>query len=123
MIALASNKRRLKCPVCERTIERKSRQQNFCSTRCRMRVFREKMPARSGYTGGVTNPQKSSNENNVLQWPKTRSSLSCNDPLNLLGGGSWQWPSALRIDSKTLAKIRHSEIGGELLMPPQEAEQ
>ena len=58
MSALASNKRRLKCPVCERAVDRKSRQQNFCSTRCRMKAFREKTPVGSGHTGGVTNPPK-----------------------------------------------------------------
>ena len=58
MSALASNKRRLKCPVCEPAVDRKSRQQNFCSTRCRMKAFREKTPVGSGHTGGVTNPLK-----------------------------------------------------------------
>lgn len=120
MTALASNKRRLRCPVCERTVERKSRQQEYCSTRCRMKAFREKTPPVSGYTGSVTNPPKSSNENNLLQWPKTGSSLSANGPLNLLGGGSWKWSGAGQIDSKTLAKIRWCEVGGEFMKPPEE---
>src|SRR5262249_17024854 len=75
--ALATSKRRLKCPVSERTIKRQSRQQRFWSTRCRMKAFREKIPAEGGYTGGVTKPPKSSNENNVLQWRKSRSRVSC----------------------------------------------
>ena len=120
MSALASNKRRLKCPVCERAVDRKSRQQNFCSTRCRMKAFREKTPVGSGHTGGVTNPPKLSSQNNVLQWPKTGSSLSSNGPINLLGGGSWKWLGAGVIDSKTLAKIRWCEVGGKFQMPPEE---
>jgi hypothetical protein len=119
MTALSSNKRRLKCPVCERTIERKSRQQTFCSTQCRMKAFREKTPVGSGYTGGVTNPPNFSSQNNILQWPKTGSSLSANGPLNLLGGGSWKWSGAGVLDSKTLAKIKRSEVGGELKLPPE----
>jgi hypothetical protein len=74
----------------------------------------------SQYTASVTNPHKLSSQNNVLQWPKSGSSLFCNGPLNLLGGGSWKWPGAGHLDSKTLAKIRHSEIGGKLMLPPEE---
>lgn len=118
MSTLASNKRRLKCSVCDRTTERKSRQQEYCSTRCRMKAFREKTPAGTGYTGSVTGPHKSVSENNVLQWPKTGSSLSANGPINLLGGGNWKWPGAGSLDGPTLAKIRWSEVGGELAEPP-----
>ena len=120
MSALASNKRQFKCPVCERTIERKSRQQEYCSTRCRKRAWREKIPEVTHDSGRGTNPHKSVSENNVLQWPKTGSSLSANGPLNLLGGGSWKWSGAGQIDSKTLAKISWCEVGGEFQMPPEE---
>jgi hypothetical protein len=108
----------VRCPVCDRAVERQSRQQKYCSTRCRMKAFREKTPVPPGYTGNVTNPPKSSNENNVLQWQKTGSSLSINGPLNLLGGGSWRWPATGHLDGKTLSKIRHCEVGGELMLPP-----
>jgi hypothetical protein len=70
-------------------------------------------------TALIPTPHKNSNENNILQWPKSRSSLSSNGPLNLLGGGSWQWPRALPIDGKTIQKIRHSEVGGELMEAPE----
>jgi hypothetical protein len=79
---------------------------------------RLKIEARYPHSGDVRTPHKSSNENNVLQWPKTGSSLFCNGPLNLLGGGSWKWPGAGTLDGETLAKIRHLEIGGEFLFPP-----
>jgi hypothetical protein len=120
MSALASNKRRLKCPVCDRTVDRQSRQQNYCSTRCRKRAWREKIPGLTHDSGRGTNPHKSASENNVLQWPKTGSSLSANGPLNLLGGGSWRWPGAGHLDAKTMSKIRRCEVGGELMEPPHE---
>jgi endogenous inhibitor of DNA gyrase (YacG/DUF329 family) len=119
MNALASSKRRLTCPACKRTVERHSRQQQYCSTRCRMKAFREKMPEMGACSGSVTNPPKISHENNVLQWPKTGSGLSANGPINLLGGGSWRWPDAGRIDSATLAKVRWCEVGGDLVQAPE----
>jgi hypothetical protein len=127
MTALATSKRRFKCPVCECTVERQSRQQQFCSTRCRMKARRKETPvgelkkdARYPHSGGVTDPPKFDSENNILQWPKSESSISCNGPINLLGGGSWKWPGAGQIDNKTLAKIRWCEVGGDLQMPPEE---
>jgi len=85
-----------------------------------MKAFRKKIPSEGGYTRGVTNPPKKDNRNNILQWPKSGSSLSCNGPINLLGGGSWKWPAAGEIDRKTRAKILRCEVGGQLLMPPEE---
>ena len=38
--------------------------------------------------------------------------------MNLLGGGSWKWSGAGQIDSKTLAKIRWCEVGGEFRCRP-----
>jgi hypothetical protein len=115
----------VRCPVCPRTVERRSRQQVYCSTRCRKRAGRGKsradalkIPPRYPHSGHGTNPHKSASENNVLPRPKSQSSLFCKGPLNLLGGGSWKWPGTGHLDGKTLAKIRHSEIGAELLMPP-----
>jgi hypothetical protein len=116
----------VRCPVCPRTVERRSRQQVYCSTRCRKRAGRRKpradaikIPPRYPYSGHGTNHHNFSSENNVLQEPKTGSSLFCNGPLNLLGGGSWKWPGAGHLDGKTLAKIRHSEVGGDLMLPPE----
>jgi len=123
-MTLASSKRRFRCPVCERTVGRKSRTQTYCSAKC-MRKGNYARKAGSGLLLGqdtalIPTPHKSSNENNVLRWPRSASSLSRNGPLNLLGGGSWKWPGAVQLDSKTLAKIRHSEIGGELMPPPED---
>lgn len=128
MTALASNKRQFKCPVCERTVERKSRTQAYCSAKCMRKGNRAveklaaealKTPPRYPYSGDVRTPYKSSNENNVLQWPQTGSSLSANGPINLLGGGSWKWPGAGHVDIKTISKVRWCEVGGELMDPPE----
>ena len=124
MTALASNKRRLKCPICERTVERKSRTQGYCSAKC-MRKGNYARKAGSGVLPGqdtalIPTPHKSSYENNILQWPQTGSSISSNGPISLLGGGSWKWPGRGQLDGKTLAKIRWCEVGGELMEPPDE---
>jgi len=76
-MTLATSKRQLNCPVCDRTVDRQSRQQHFCSTRCRKRHWRDKISAEGGDTRRGTNPHKSSNENNILQWPKPRSRGPC----------------------------------------------
>jgi endogenous inhibitor of DNA gyrase (YacG/DUF329 family) len=128
MTTLASSNRLLKCPICERIVDRQARQQVFCSTRCRKRAARErtagalKIAGRYPHSGRGTNPHKSASKNNNLQWPKPGSSLFGNGPLNILGGGSWRWPGAGHLDGKTLAKIRHREVGGELVVPPLKSE-
>jgi hypothetical protein len=112
----------VRCPACDRTVGRRSRQQIFCSTRCRKRAHKApwtlKTPVSYHPSEEGTNPPKSPNENNVLQWPKTGSSLTRNGPINLLGGGSWKWPKAGKLDRKTRAKIRWCEVGGEFAGPP-----
>ena len=81
-----------------------------------------KKPARYPHSRDVPDAYKLENKNNVLQRPKSQSSLFCNGPLNLLGGGSWRWSDTGRLDSKTLEKIRHCEVGGELVMPSPKSE-
>ena len=92
-MTLASSKRRFRCPVCERTVGRKSRTQTYCSAKC-MRKGNYARKAGSGLLLGqdtalIPTPHKSSNENNVLRWPRSASSLSRNGPLNLLVGVIW----------------------------------
>jgi hypothetical protein len=102
----------VKCSACGRTVRRKSRQQRYCSDRCRVYAQREnkartaiKNPVVGQDSGSVTNPPKKSCENNGLQGAKSGSSI----PLNLLGG--YRWPDAPKLDSETLERIRHLEIG------------
>ena len=94
MTALASSKRRLKCPVCERMSTANPGSKSTVQLDAEMRAhkaFRRKNTAATGRSGERTNPPKFDNKNNILQWPKTGSSLSANGPINLLGGGSWKW--------------------------------
>jgi hypothetical protein len=106
MTALASSKRQFKCPICERTAERKSRTQVYCSAKCMRRANYGKPPAgalengpRNPHSPHVLTPHKISNENNILQWPKTRSSLCFRDGIvgpprvihaAVIAGREWQ---------------------------------
>jgi hypothetical protein len=123
MIEAVRRNEPVRCPICNRTVKRKSRQQIYCSPKC-MRKGNYVRKAGLGQLVGqdtalVPNPPKKSNENNILQWPKTGSSISANGPINLLGGGSWKWPVRGKLDSTTISKIRWCEIGGELMGPPE----
>ena len=102
----------VKCAACGRTVRRKSRQQRYCSDRCRDYARREnkartaiKNPVVGQDTGQPTNPHFLSNKNNRLQGAKSGSSI----PLNVLGG--YRWPDAPKVDSKTLERICHLEVG------------
>jgi hypothetical protein len=101
----------VKCSACGRTVRRKSRQQRYCSDRCRVYAQREnkartaiKNPVVGQDGGSVTNPPKKSCENNSLQGAKSGSSI----PLNLLGG--YRWPDAPKVDSETLERILYVEV-------------
>jgi endogenous inhibitor of DNA gyrase (YacG/DUF329 family) len=103
----------VRCHACGRSVARKSREQRYCSDRCRQFAFREnkartaiKISDLGEETGRVTTPQKTVNENNGLQTPKSGSSV----PLNILGG--YRWPNATGIDRELLRKIIRAEIGG-----------
>lgn len=106
----------VRCPVCDRTAERQSRQQIYCSPKC-MRRGNYARKVGSGELLGhdtalVPDPQKLSRQNSILQRPKTGSSIFANGPLNLLGGGSWRWPDAGQLDAKTISNILWCEVGG-----------
>jgi predicted nucleic acid-binding Zn ribbon protein len=101
------------CDACGRRVARKSRQQKFCSDRCRQFAARENK-ARTAIknsvlgqdTGRVTNPLKSVSKNNEPRGPKSGSSI----PLNVLGG--YRWPNAVGADRGLLCKIIRAEVGG-----------
>jgi hypothetical protein len=103
----------VKCSACGRTVRRKSRQQRYCSDRCRVYAQREnkartaiKNPVVGQDSGSVTNPPKKSCENNSLQGAKSGSSI----PFNILGG--YRWPNSIGVDRDLLRKIIRAEIGG-----------
>jgi len=101
------------CEACGRKVKRKSRQQKFCSDRCRDFARREnnartasKNPVLGQDTGKPTNPHKLSHKNNEVHGAKSGSSI----PLNVLGG--YRWPNAPQLDARTLANVIRREIGG-----------
>lgn len=78
MIAKARRDAPVRCPICERTTKRQSRQQVYCSRGC-MRRANYARKAGLGLLSGqdtarVPDPHKSSNENNNPQPLKTESS-------------------------------------------------
>jgi hypothetical protein len=105
------------CQACGRKVKRKSRQQRYCSDRCRKFASREntlsqinartaiKNPAGHPHSGPVTDPLFLSNKVNELRGRKTGSSI----PLNLLGG--YRWPNTDAIDRDLLRKVVRAEIG------------
>jgi len=100
------------CGACGRRVARKSRQQRYCSDRCRDYARRENKARTAiknsvGYqdSGQPTNPLFLSNKNNELQRQKTGSSM----PLNVLGG--YRWPSSITVERDLLRKVIKAEIG------------
>jgi len=106
-----------RCQACGRGVKRKSRQQRFCSDRCRVYAHREnaagQINARTAIknasgcqdSGAVTNPHFLSSKNNELRGQKSRSSI----PLNVLGGH--HWPNAVGVERDLLRQIVRAEIG------------
>ena len=88
------------CGACGRRVARKSRQQRYCSDRCRDYVRRENK-ARTAIKNSVGYHDK----NKELQRQKTGSSM----PLNVLGG--YRWPSSITVELDLLRKIIKAEIG------------
>src|SRR5215469_14672796 len=105
-----------RCQACGCGVKRKSRQQRFCSDRCRNYAHRNAPSQINGRTaiknasehldsGAVTNPHFLSSKNNGLQERKSASSI----PLNVLGG--YRWLNAVDVDRGLLRKIVRAEIG------------
>jgi endogenous inhibitor of DNA gyrase (YacG/DUF329 family) len=97
------------CEACSRKVKRQSRQQKYCSDRCRDYAKGQKR-VRKSFLGDDTreapNPHKSASKNNGVQGAKTGSRI----PLNVLGG--YRWQNALQVDGRTLANVIRREIGG-----------
>src|SRR5215831_21012400 len=80
-----------RCQACGRCVKRKSRQQRFCSDRCRDYAKGQKRTRKAflgGDTGAPPDPLFLSSKNKALQAQKSGSSI----PLNVLGG--YRWPNA-----------------------------
>lgn len=105
------------CQACGRKVKRKSRQQRFCSDRCRDFARRERDASQKdarttiknsvGYQGSgqPTNPLFLSNNVNGLRGQKSGASI----PLNVLGG--YRWPNVVSADRGLLRQIVRAEIG------------
>jgi endogenous inhibitor of DNA gyrase (YacG/DUF329 family) len=96
------------CAACGRKVARKSRQQRFCSDRCR-EWDKGQRRVRKSFLGTDTraalDPLFLSNKVNGVQRQNSESSI----PLNILGG--YRWPNADAIDRELLRKIVRAEIG------------
>ena len=100
------------CQACGRRTARKSRQQRYCSDRCRKFAAREletrtAVKSPSGYqdSGLVREPIIFPSKNKAVQKAKSGASI----PLNVLGG--YRWPNAVGADRGLLRKIVRAEIG------------
>ena len=99
------------CASCNKCIARKGRTQRYCA-RCRDRGReRSWTDFLSQGTGAPARPHKSAGDINVLQAAKPRPTPYANDPLNIVGGGSFRWPETPGLDTRTLKNILRSEIG------------
>jgi hypothetical protein len=91
----------VQCAVCGREVTRASRQQKFCSTRCRQQAHYEKLVAEGRFDPVLgqdsalpTNPPKKSNGVNNLQAAKSGSSPCIHGPrrvieCELIDGLNW----------------------------------
>ena len=99
-MTLASNKlQSVRCPACDRIVKRRSRQQDLLLNQMR-RNKAHKTPwtlNRPALYKGM--PQKLTNKNNILHWPKSRSSLVPSDGIvgprqvigvEIIAGRKWE---------------------------------
>jgi hypothetical protein len=95
------------CQACGRRVARKSRQQRYCSDRCRDYEKGQRRVRKSFLstdTRASPNPLFLLNQNNELRGPKSGSSI----PLNVLGGH--RWPNNIAVDGDLLRKLVRMEI-------------
>ena len=96
------------CQACGRRVARKSRQQRYCSDRCRDYEKGQRRVRKSFLstdTRASPNPLFLSNKNNVLRGAKSGSSI----PLNILGGH--RWSNAIPVEGLVLRKVIRAEVG------------
>jgi hypothetical protein len=81
----------VRCPVCNKRVQRRARQQSYCSRKCRQRAHYDKSVAEGGFhpllgkdTGLPTNPPQKSCNFSELQATKTGSSLRIYGPARVI---------------------------------------
>jgi hypothetical protein len=76
------------CPSCGREVQRRARQQRFCSRRCRQKANYGEKVARGDFSTRTiarpTNPPKKDNKFKALQWAKSLSSYDIFGPEEVL---------------------------------------
>jgi hypothetical protein len=76
------------CPSCGREVQRRARQQRFCSRRCRQKANYGEKVARGDFSTRTiarpTNPPKKDNKFKALQWAKSLSSHRIFGPADVL---------------------------------------
>jgi hypothetical protein len=76
------------CPSCGREVQRRARQQRFCSRRCRQKANYGEKVARGDFSTRTiarpTNPSKKDNKFKALQWAKSLSSHRIFGPADVL---------------------------------------
>jgi hypothetical protein len=76
------------CPSCGRKVQRRARQQRFCSRRCRQKANYGEKVARGDFSirtiARPTNPPKKDNKFKALQWAKSLSSYRILAPERVL---------------------------------------
>jgi hypothetical protein len=92
------------CPACGRVVERKARQQKFCSKRCRDREIGRKRTRKAFLgqdTGAPAHPPKFINENNGMQSQKWRPNPRLSGVLDALArkaAANLKWPGWTEAD-------------------------
>jgi endogenous inhibitor of DNA gyrase (YacG/DUF329 family) len=116
MIAPARRDAPVRCPVCNGSAERRSRQHVYCSRRCMRRANYARKAGSKLLPGQDTalgpDPHKSPNENNNLQWPKTRSSPRRSGPLRSISSKGIVAPRhviQVIIDSRNWEEVTSSD--------------
>ena len=108
----------VRCAACGKVRARKSRQQLFCSTRCRKRAHYANAVARGDFarrpmseSANGTNPRKKSSIVNGLQARKAAPRIDFSAPLNILGGQ--RLPNAKPLEPALRQAIVCAEVGGQ----------
>jgi ribosomal protein L37AE/L43A len=109
------------CPSCGREVQRRARQQRFCSRRCRQKANYGEKVARGDFSTRTiarpTNPSKKDNKFKALQWAKSLSSHRILAPARVLDaevfGRAWQ-PAT----SSSGVAIETSRLRARALVPP-----
>jgi hypothetical protein len=110
----------VRCPVCDKRVQRKARQQIYCSRKCRQQAHYGKLVAEGRFnpvlgkdTGLPTNPPRKSCNFSKLQATKTGSNLRICGPARvtereLFAGRDWREATSTDGVVCLVASLRHT---------------